>query len=278
MRGCGAAASLCGISLLGLALAGCKAKSEPSIQPHIVLGATQIHEKKAVEYWVAETLSLLQSPEFETNFLRASALYPDVYISDSEGLIPSEKLLDRLKTKHRWPKTLWWSKTRISLSGNKAVRETDRSGLGFSAKSIAKTRPILRRRYGDITGEIELGRLHFARYVYGDPVEKSCALNTMAHEISHTLSDKKNKFQMHITDLQKPTAQSSGVYEAGTFIGLVTQCTYLESISRIRKADFETCLLTFSSSGSIPHFNSPACDDFPKSKPVTPAGRLVIMP
>jgi len=39
-----------------------------------------------------------------------------------------------------------------------------------------------------LTGEIALGRLHFARYTRGDAVEKSCALNTMTHEIGHTLS------------------------------------------------------------------------------------------
>jgi len=279
---------LFGLCLIGLALSGCREKSEDTqnhgkssqlskagIRPHIVLGDIPENEKAAVEFWIEETISLLQSPDFETNFMRASLLYPEIYVSESQDVIPSVKLLERLHTKDRRRKSLWWPKTTVILRGETPTRAPDRQSFGFEANRTAITRPIRIGEAAAKTGQIELGRLHFARYVYGDPVERSCALNTMAHEISHTLSEKKNRFWMHILDSQEHVTPPAGVYEAGYFIGTIAQCTYLQTISRISEKAFEACLLTFSNPETGSRFKSSACDDFPKSKPVTPSGRLI---
>ena len=281
-----------GLALFGLGLAGCTAQSEKDpalpipikaspintaetgIRPHILAGDVPAKDQTALKQWIEETITLMQSPSFEANFQRASDLYPQVYISKTQDIIPSEKLLERLKTQDPHRRALWWPKTTVVLSGEAAVRSPNRLGFGFEASRRAATRPNPLGQAPAQSGQIELGRLHFARYTRGDPVEKSCAINTMAHEISHTLSDRADQFWMHILDSQANVTPPSGVFEAGYFVGTVAQCSYLQSIGRIAEAEFDLCLLTFSDPDISSRFKSTACDDFPKGKAITPAGRL----
>jgi len=238
---------------------------ETGINPDIVI---------ALSNWIEETVSLLKSPEFESNFERASETYPQVYVSKTQDIIPSALLLTRLKTQDPHLSALWWPKTYVVLNGETSPRLNNRRGFGFEALRNAGAGPYPKNQIGTKTGEIELGRLHYARYTQGDIVEKSCAINTMTHEISHTLSDQTDRFWMHILDTETNVTPPRGVFEASYFIGIIAQCTYLENANRIAKSDFESCLATFSDPARSSRFRSIACDDFPDNKPITPQGRL----
>ena len=229
-----------------------------------------------MQKWIDESVALLQSPAFEANYLRAAELYPRVYVSKTQDIMATTKLLNRLKMEDPARADYWWPETYVVLEGPPAVRSSDRLGFGFEAsRNGAAAGPYPMDDPAPKTGEIELGRLHFARYTQGDAVEKSCALNTMTHEISHTLSDKADRFWMHILDTEENTTPPFGVFEASYFIGTVAQCTYLQSIERVSEAGFQSCLLTFSSPGTTSRFKSLACDDFPEGKAISPSGRLV---
>ena len=249
-------------------------KSENGINPDIVAGTVNPSDRAALSAWIAETIALIKSPAFETNFKRASVIYPEIYVSKTQDIISSDLLLTRLKTQDPHLSKLWWPKTYVVLNGETATRLDDRKGFGFEADRNAGAGPYPENEIGTNTGEIELGRLHFARYVKGDVVEKSCAINTMAHEISHTLSDQADRFWMHILDSQRGVTPPRGVFEASYFIGSVAQCTYLETVSRIAPSEFENCILTFSDPAMSSRFRSIACDDFPEDKPVSPSSRL----
>ena len=249
-------------------------KSESGINPVIVVGAVDPSDRDALSAWISETVSLLKSPAFETNFKRASVIYPEIYVSKTQDIISSDLLLTRLKTQDPYLTALWWPKTYVVLSGETATRLEDRRGFGFDAPRNAGAGPYPENEIATPTGEIALGRLHFARYVKGDVVEKSCAINTMAHEISHTLSDRPDRFWMHILDSQRHATPPRGVFEASYFIGSVAQCTYLETVERIEPSEFETCIRTFSDMSMSSRFRSIACDDFPGDKSISPTGRL----
>lgn len=225
-----------------------------------------------VNRWIEEAISVMQSPEFETNFQHASQIYPKLFVSQKEDLVPSDTVLARLRTQDRRKPNLWWPESFVTLTGTPATRSPDRQGFGFEASRKAGAGPMPGQ---DKIGRIELGRLHFARYTEGDVVEKSCALNTIVHEISHTLSDRPNQFWMHILDSEENVTAPRGHFEASYFIGAIAQCTYLESAGRITKAGFHDCLMTFSNPASGSRFKSLACDDFPDGKPITPQGRLI---
>jgi hypothetical protein len=272
---------------LGLGLFGCDTPADTSqilatsattknigIRPHVVPGRVDPKDQAALQRWIDEATALLQSPAFEANYARASALYPRVYVSKTEDIISSARLLERLKTNDPVKTTFWWPKTYVVLKGDPAIRSKDRLGFGFEANRKAAAGPYLAGATPATKGEVELGRLHFARYTRGDAVEKSCALNTMTHEISHTLSDRANQFWMHILDTEDDASPPYGVFEASYFIGTIAQCTYLQSIGRVEETGFQSCLLTFSNPGTASRFRSRACDDFPGDKPISPSGRL----
>lgn len=245
------------------------------IHPNIVVADVAPKDAEPLEQWIAEAIELLQSPKFETNFMRASSLYPEVYVSKSQDIIPTELLLTRLKTQDPHLSALWWPETSVIISGETVTRNADRLGFGFDAERKAVAGPFPDTDKATATGQIELGRLHFARYTQGNLVEKSCAINTMTHEISHTLSEKPDQFWMHILDSQRNVTPPRGVFEAGYFIGSVAQCSYLENAGRIMPDEFENCMLTFSDPSMSSRFRSLACDDFPDGTPVTPENRII---
>ena len=248
--------------------------TETGINPNIVVGDVRPEDKAALEAWIAKAVTLFKSPEYETNFKRAAQIYPHVYVSKTQDIIPTSLLLTRLKTQDRYLTALWWPKSYVVLNGETATRSATRRGFGFDALRNAGAGPYPANEIGTPTGEIELGRLHFARYTQGDLVEKSCAMNTMVHEISHTLSDRPGIFWMHILDTEDNVTPPPGVFEASYFTGIVAQCTYLEKAGRITASGFQNCLTTFSDPASSSRFRSIACDDFPGDTPITPSNRI----
>lgn len=247
------------------------AKVNSGLNPQILVGDIDPADKEALTAWIDEALALFKSPDFETNYRRASLSFPQVFVSKTEDIIPSALLLKRLKTEDPHMTGLWWPKTTVVLDGEPASHAQDRFGFGFKGSRKAVAGP-----HGDRakTGQIEIGRLHLARYTEGDAVEKSCALNTLVHEISHTLSDTPGAYHMHILDSQRGVTPPRGIFEASYFIGVVAQCTYLETIGRTVPSEFESCILTFSDPALSSRFRSSACDDFPAGKPISPQGRL----
>ena len=242
------------------------------IDPQIFVGDVNSADKDALAALINEAIALFKSSAFEARFAEAARLYPDVYLSKSEDVIPTQTLLKRLKTDDPSAPGLWWPKTYVVLDGETASRAQNPFGFAGSRKAVAGPHP--QEPAPQTTGQIEIGQLHLSRYRAGDAVEKSCALNTLVHEISHTLSETPDLYWMHILDSQRGAAPPKGVFEASYFIGVIAQCTYLENIDRISPSEFNSCILTFSDPSLSSRFRSSACDDFPGHKPITPHGRL----
>ena len=247
-------------------------KISKSIDPQIVVGDINPADKTALAAWIDDAVALFKSPAFEANAARAALLYPEVYLSKSEDVIPTQTLLKRLKTDDPSMPGLWWPKTYVVLDGEPATRSQDRFGFGFTGSRKAAAGPHPQEPAPQKTGQIEIGRLHLARYTQGDSVEKSCALNTLVHEISHTLSETPDIYWMHILDSERDAVPPRGIFEASYFIGVIAQCTYLDNIERISPSEFNSCILTFSDPSLSSRFRSSACDDFPGDKPITPRG------
>ena len=242
------------------------------IDPQIVIGDINPADKDDLSAWIEDAVALFRSPGFEANMTQAALLFPEVYLSKSEDVIPTQTLLKRLKTEDPSVPGLWWPKTYVVLDGELATRAENRFGFTGSRKAVAGPHP--NEPAPQTTGQIKIGRLHLARFSQGDAVEKSCALNTLVHEISHTLSETPDIYWMHILDSQRGAVPPRGMFEASYFIGVIAQCTYLESLGRISPSEFNSCILTFSDPSLSSRFRSSACDDFPGDKPVTPSGRL----
>ncbi len=276
LRGVSLAAALCLTACSQERVERAPAPEKPAAgtTPQIVVGDVDHADRAALSAWIEEAVTLFKSPDFEANMRRAGERFPEVYLSRTEDIISTQLLLKRLKTEDPYLSGLWWPKTYVVLQGETAVRSKDRFGFGFEGSRKAVAGPNPNEAAPQKTGRIELGRLHLARYSRGDAVEKSCAINTLAHEISHTLSERPERYWMHILDSERHTTPPRGIYEASYFIGVVAQCTYLETVGRITPAAFESCMMTFSDPSQASRFRSAACDDFPEGKPLTPQGRL----
>lgn len=250
--------------LIGLCLTACAAESEisvnssnpPGFSPNIRVDAPYDAESKLLKSWIETTTSTLTSAKFERNLLRVADRYPQVWVSRARDAIPTIQLRNVLHTNDNRVPSLWWPETFVVLRGDET---TD------FARTGAKT---------DIIGEIEIGRLHYKRYTDGNFVERSCAINTLAHEISHTLSDRADKFWMHILDTGPRDEAPPNMYQASYLIGTVAQCTWLIEQERIGQDGFFDCLMTFSDPLLDSRFRSRACDDFPDDTPITPDRRI----
>lgn len=118
-----------------------KAETVSGIHPNIVVGNVPQADRDALSKWIEEAVTLLKSPAFETNFRRASEIYPDVYVSKTQDIIPSALLLTRLKTQDPRVSELWWPKTYVVLKGQTTRRLDDRTGFGFDALRNAGAGP-----------------------------------------------------------------------------------------------------------------------------------------
>jgi hypothetical protein len=89
-------------------------------------------------------------------------------------------------------------------------------------------------------------------------VRRSCAINTLAHEITHNMTRDPKTFRWAFEDTGPSTA--SVTTEKGSYtMGALAQCTYLQSIGRIDAAGVAQCVRIW---GLKKAFDVTHCDDF----------------
>lgn len=102
-----------------------------------------------------------------------------------------------------------------------------------------------------------------------DVVRKSCAVHTIAHELSHTISISKPGLRMAFEDTSWGEAEIRGRNGARTpvasyLVGSVAQCTYLRRAGRIPDWGVQDCVEVF----GVRAFNSRRCGYFSHGEPV----------
>ena len=117
-------------------------------------------------------------------------------------------------------------------------------------------------------GEIHLPPEVVVQWRAQDPVVRSCALNTLAHEIAHTVSVSPFVFTPAFTDtsLDQPRipGRRPGESPIGSYlIGSAAQCAWLAREGRIEEAERGHCVEVFGTAG----FND-RCEAFGAGEPV----------
>jgi len=240
---------------IGLGLTICILTEPAYAGPDIYIKKAKESEKTSILAWVNESLSILKSDEFNSNLLSLEKIYPEVWLSEKEKtsnllqlmFILAETDPNRLDAKYL--------KTGIIMKG-RSKKDITRN-IGYRGNTFASVGPHSKRK--SLPLKMRIGRVHLDRYLTGDTVEKSCAINTMAHEISHTLSISSSNLQSYFLDIPAGLAPA-GVPSASYFVGTVAQCTYLQNKGRIDNTQFETCVKLFVSQP----FPSVKCNDFPE--------------
>jgi hypothetical protein len=86
--------------------------------------------------------------------------------------------------------------------------------------------------------QIRLGEELLMRWNSRDVVHRSCAINTLAHELSHTISGRTDVFEYVFADRGRTWATLMGRALGSYTIGAVAQCTYLARNDRLNGAVF----------------------------------------
>lgn len=219
------------------------AASGPAVS---IEGVTDDAERRELQSWIDATTSVLSSPLFADR-LRQTVGSREIFLRGYGRTVMggSGDLLDILAA---GAPGLRYVDTPVGLTGDEANYTAAAGWTGQSENNMS-------------LGSMTLGRGHLERWRSEDPVQRSCAVNTLAHEISHTVSTHPSLYIHALDDTLDLSvmAQPVGSY----LIGTVAQCTWLEQNGRIGQSDFNACVAIFSWSA----FNSFNCDDFADDRP-----------
>jgi hypothetical protein len=239
-------------AFLVAALAGVGHGANVQAQSNVTIGAYSGEAERArLADWMAQTKAVLHSPEFAANLRSVAATYPQVYLDhDFENkpiLATVQRVLDILQPVAGFR----YVNVPVALVGGTGDEAAYAGWTGYYADD------------GFSLGSMTIGRRHMARWMSNDAVERSCAVNTMAHEMSHTISVHENFYIMAFRDQDRRKAPAS-VPAASYMIGTAAQCTWLQQQGRLPANGFGACLAVFGTR----HFNSNRCPSFADGQPV----------
>jgi hypothetical protein len=92
-----------------------------------------------------------------------------------------------------------------------------------------------------VRGTIRLSTAELKRWRKGTPQGRSCAVNTLAHELTHTISRSADRGVYLFTDRGRDAATQQGQPLVSYVVGSVAQCTMLEAHNALG-GDFAACV------------------------------------
>jgi hypothetical protein len=230
---------------------------QPTSGPQAYIGGATLGEQKAVNLWLTETYEILNSDAFHDNLKSLSKSYPKIWLSKWEKYRTPEQLSKILKLQDPDKPQARWVPTALSLVG--APDKDGTMDSGYRGNNEAYTGWTGYVEEGKSVVAMRIGRVHYDRYIQGDQVEKSCAINTLAHEVSHTLSHAPTQHLEYFIDTGGGKPEKPGEPYASYLLGSLAQCTYLQNKGRIKAEELQACLVTF----GVDQFKSNSCNDFP---------------
>jgi hypothetical protein len=90
--------------------------------------------------------------------------------------------------------------------------------------------------------ELYIGKLTIGRWLRSSLRSKSCAINTMAHELTHTIPVMNGTVAQLYKDKWYQVAAFFGQEPVSYGVGAIAQCTYLEREQALAPLSFEDCL------------------------------------
>jgi hypothetical protein len=220
-------------------------------------GVNSDSERVSFEGLLNAAYETLQSKRFHDNLRSLGTAYPDIYIHFLGGGTPADPRTAVTSTAHKLSDAIAatppyrYVRSPVTLVG----------GIDDNTATAGWTGTP------DQRGSMTVGRFHLARWQSLDAVERSCAVNTIAHEMSHLISSQTPTYMMHLTDsyaaslttrdrngkeIQPPHAVASYL------VGAVAQCTWLQENGYSPAVDLKACVQIFGHRT----FNGNRCQSF----------------
>lgn len=205
------------------------------------------NNRKDLQVLVDSAVALIVKPELARTGAQVAAANPRVYLRENLEEQNSEQTAMAVAS----PPAGWsYLSTRLNLTGGGAVTGPNRRNTPHALRIL-----------------IPAARLRMWRSK--NLVERSCALNTTAHEISHTLVSSSTRFFPVFTD----TGASSNVRRtyASYLTGDMAQCTFLRMMNRIDGKGVTGCVPAWTGWNAKKkhvYFRSGICSRFNSTEPV----------
>lgn len=186
----------------------------PTVDPE---GATP-GEQAAMQSLIDETFRVLRSNEFQSGVMEV-AVFPDgLWLSPHGDTIPADKALAAyLGLDPRFTNVV----SRVKWT---TVNVTD-SAPGKPAEAL-----------------IQLGRSVLTQWSAAQVLRKSCAINSMAHELAHTVPQKQGEYIDLFTDDGRWWATCRDRALVSYTFGSVAQCVYLQEKGDPLGRDLKECV------------------------------------
>lgn len=175
-------------------------------------------ERSDTQDLIDATYSVIESPEFMRNLRELDGKLKDLWLSPYGETVPAKEVflayLGRDKNHMPVPSTLKWGKTERTVPAE-----------GTAAAAL-----------------IELSLSKLAQWRSSSITHKSCAINTLAHELTHTVSRDNKQFRYLFTDGGRRWATFLGRPLVSYTVGAVAQCTYLQQHGDVLGTDLRACI------------------------------------
>ncbi|MGB3166810.1 MAG: hypothetical protein WBA68_08560 [Alteraurantiacibacter sp.] len=209
-------------------------------------GVASEPERQSLDSLMQAAQTTLASDRFRTNLLSLSTDYQGIF-ARIDGIPPSHTRRDmtvvELADMLRSQQPFRYVRTPVSLigAGNFYYALSGITGDGVSAS-------------------FTLGRGNLANWMSPDTVQRSCAVNTVAHELSHLISSDPANFSQNTQPIRDRYAgNNSGTDAVASYlIGTAAQCTWLQEQNYTPTVDFRECVTVFGYRG----FNGGRCTQF----------------
>jgi hypothetical protein len=201
-------------------------------KPSIDATIKDTEEKEEAQGLIDEMFLVIQSPEFSENLKQLDGGLSELWLSPfGETASVAEvarAYLGQDRKSGPVPSTLVWG-------------ESEQTGPmeGHPDKAV-----------------IELSRGKLAQWRSASTVHKSCAINTLAHEFSHTVSSSVTDYAFLFVDRGRPWATFMDRPLASYTLGAVAQCTYLKRHGSELGLDLKQCIQRWGTN----NFYSADCD------------------
>lgn len=192
--------------------------------PHITIDpAITGTDRSALEEILAASLSSLSSKDFLTNAAQIDSAYPTVYLHGQSAM----KASDAARLLQEKPTVGGFMATEIRIVPSRRGAGVDLNAAGNGLV-------------------MEINRLPLDNWAAQSRVQKSCAINTVAHEISHTLSRSATSWASVFVDSEtgnSTLAESRRKGTTGSYVmGNLAQCSHLRTIGRIPGDQVVSCV------------------------------------
>lgn len=230
--------------------------SPPATEPNVYIDAVSTEDERTqLASLIREAHATLGSATFRENLLALKTAYPRIYANPAWTRIDVDRLAAILSLEE--PDTRY-VRLPVALRGSESYGD---GGTGFNY--IGSTGSV-HWNGEDPVGAMSLGRVNMFRYRQDNIVDRSCAINTMAHEITHTISRTPGKYIYAIADTAVGSLPADTSATASYLVGSVAQCTWLQAQGRIGAADVPKCVGVF----GVKEFNNPKCPEFEADEPI----------